>query len=416
MPDSYQPTIIPSSSGQRRGRWLKHFGNIVFVIMLFPWISFGLNQYDTQPWAIPVGLLFILLTLDKKVSGKIFFVYFLPLATVVVLLACFRGLETNSLRALGGALMIVVCVHFFYVYRRYLSGSLVSILSTVNVIWLGAGVVQVIFGKHVLEFLVNVRTTPDRGVTSLAPEPTHFAMYLIFLSWLMLIESDHKPSYLVCILLALNVLSILFVASSSMGAIFVLLCLFLWSIQYLRNPVRLFFGGVLFCALISSFYIYSVSFPDARISSLFSQGVGDPISLVEKDASINSRMSHVILPLYGFAKNGFMPHGFNAYDADSERLNRDFGGFFWYEYGGDKIMSGLGSLLYELGFLSVPFFCFLASMFFGAGSLLRSFISSLLLTVLLMSAIPLSFSLASMVPVLYYLRARHLLVDNRRFF
>jgi hypothetical protein len=146
-------------------------------------------------------------------------------------------------------------------------------------------------------------------------------------------------------------------------------------------------------------------FPDARVSRILSLISNLGLSeLVFKDASINSRVSSVIFPYEGLIENFFLPGGATSFQAVSEVLKERYSGYFWYG-NHTKIMSYIGSIVYQLGFIGV-----LACLYYFIiiqNGRLRRFFESAFLFLLLNSALP----LAS--PVIAILLCSFVLINKR---
>jgi hypothetical protein len=71
---------------------------------------------------------------------------------------------------------------------------------------------------------------------------------------------------------------------------------------------------------------------------------------------MNERLAHLAFSIYGAITNGGLPGGFNSFAATTIAGRSYFGGLFWYGGAEDKIMSGIGAVIYELGWFSIVFF------------------------------------------------------------
>ena len=189
-------------------------------------------------------------------------------------------------------------------------------------------------------------------------------------------------------LVFINLLAIVFLAKSSMVFVFILCFVAFYCLKFFR--VR----HVMYLVVILSSLILPVIIlmEGTRIYSLFmlfyEQGVS---GVVYADASVNSRLADVILPLHGFIKNWFMPGGFNSYAEASLSLRDDYNGFFWYGGGENVIMSYLGSFIYELGIFGLVYMLMIFKL--AANGTRHRLIDLFLLWFLLNFAIPVGFSL-----------------------
>ena len=375
-------------------------GGLFVLFSTIPWVHFGLTKMDSQPWPILFSCFFLislssslkykklLLTIAWLISlGILTGLIYKPLAVDFLL---FRGIANYF-----GILFIFASFIFFM--QRY--GFPLKILVFMNLIWLLAGVVQIFF-PLALESIVVGRTTIGRGVTSLAPEPTNFAMYLFFNSWLILIGKKYVLSSRIKFLVLLNFVGVIALAQSTMVVLFIVITSITVGLYvFLRSSIkkRYFRLGILALVLgVISFIILINFFHESRLFHMLH--LASSLSWVEVfrvDASFNSRLAHVVLPIIGFFHNYCLPGGFYSFASMSEKLVGFYDGYFWYGFSGDKIMSWVGSFLYELGFFGF-LIMFLIVKYINDSTRKRNF-EIFLLFFLLFSAIPLAFPLIPMI-------------------
>ncbi|MBE7373020.1 hypothetical protein [Pseudomonas lopnurensis] len=378
-------------SGQLR--WMSLF------FLMFPWISFGIFDLDTQPYYIVISVIVVLFSLRSRLPSFIFLLYINSL--LVGLLACitaFRvGFGFSEMRAIASYFGLAVSVHVFYLLFRDCPYFTLRFILLANIVWVFAGVAQVVWGKAIFSFLVSVRTTDDRGVTSLAPEPSYFAVMLVFISWVYFLVSDYRPANYLWLMILVNALCVVFFAKSAFGLLLLLILFFGWFIYNFRYPSRLFFlwCGVVGLGAMAAGLLYFDFFPSSRLVALIQRALADPLLLIFKDASLNARASHVVIPLYGAWQDFFIPHGFSYYQLHSEGLVKYFNGFFWYGYAGSRIMSSVAAPIYELGWLAFFFFFSLFVSFMATG---RGWVINLsIMFFFLVGAVPISFPLVGAV-------------------
>jgi len=377
----------------------------IFLALLFnffPWTSFSLNSYDMQPWVIFLNLAVVFFLIRVKVHIYIVFAYLI--FGFVLVVAVLDG-SVYVYRAVASYFILFLGLHFFYlVFVAYFSVFLYAIFFS-NVIWVFFGLYQYFWGVDSLSFLVNLRSSPDRGVTSLAPEPTHFGLQLIFFSWLILIlnqaglVSFKRAIFFVII----NFFSVVFLAKSSMAVLYVLIFLpfFFLARGVSFKSILFLLGFFLFFCLIG--LLYFNSYPESRLAFIATDLLSDPLSVPQEDASVNARASHLVLSLYGAFSDTFYPHGFSAFNDHSYVLNKELGEFFWYNYQSNIIMSGLGALLYELGVLGVLFLLLTFFFMMGwAGFNKYGFYYFALLWIFMAGAMPVSYPMLSAIIVLVY--------------
>lgn len=392
----------------------KHFDLILNFIALFfiffPWLSFGLNNLDTQPWVIITNTLYIFIYSKRKIKKFLLFGYVLLIIIFIISLVDFGEL---SLRGFLTYFVFFSTLHVLYICFEKFYNYFLYLLPKFNIIWLLSGAMQAIFGKYVLSFLVTVRTSDDRGVTGLAPEPTHYAFFLMFMSWLLLITTQNKDRKKNTILIVMNILFILFVAKSSMVFFYcILFTMFvLFSYLSMKQMLKLIPLATLFSSIV---LIFILNDSDSRISHIVNQFFNNPLYIIRNDASINARLSAPVLSIYSSIKDLFIPHGFNSYSQAVVVAMRDLNGLFEYGYSAGKIMSGTGSVLYELGWIGI--ILIMLSYYIMSYKLItrKAFIPFILLWIFLLGAIPMSFTLIPAILVAYYFNNAKLIATLKR--
>lgn len=380
-------------------------GVVAQFFALMPWLGFRLLDLDMQPWAL---LLFLIFLVTQKSIVVLFPVSFLMVAIGSVISFIFSDNSFGFL-ALRGVLsyfyFIVVFVGFSTFIRNY--GARKNIFIIVNIIWYLVALVEFI-NPDIKELLVLTRTTLDRGKTSLAPEPTYFAIYLFFSSWLILVLDgySYKKSLMIHVL---NVIFIIFIAKSTMGVLFLVLAL-----------GSFVFGAVLTHGFISTkvlpIYSLIIAMGVLLVVLLAGDQQNDRLQRVIADiftnfsikdiffldASMNERLESLVFSLHGAMLNAFIPVGFDNVQRHREYLLDYYQGYFWAAEISDKIMSWSGEWIYSLGIFGL---LFLVILFRATFNKLRSqvniaFLHVGLLAAILFSAIPISTPFVAMLFVL----------------
>lgn len=366
---------------------MKFIGQTCVFFFLIPWVSFGLNTMDSQPWPALASMFFILLNITNSFDRKVLLVFAIVPVFFVASLYAMSGLDFYFLRA-GAAYIGFALIYFsFYLYiKKY--GFPMSVFVVINIIYILAGLLQYMFGVEILSAIINVRSSADRGVTSLTPEPTYFGIFLFFLSWIYLLQCNYRPERWMIWLIFINLLSIIFLAKSSMVFVFILGFIAFYCLKFFRARHIIYLVVILSSLILPVIMLME----GTRIYSLFMLFYEQGISgVVYADASVNSRLADVILPLHGFIKNWFMPGGFSSYAETSLSLRDDYNGFFWYGGGENVIMSYLGSFIYELGIFGLVYMLMLFKL--AADGTRHRLIDLFLLWFLLNFAIPVGFPL-----------------------
>ncbi|MDC0108737.1 hypothetical protein OAI56_00565 [Amylibacter sp.] len=363
------------------------------VFALFPWVSFSLNEMDMQPWSLLVGLIYIILITGKlRISPN----YILSFAMMLSGLICATLLSYNfgflTFRAIYNFFSFFIFYSIFlHIFSKYRT---IKFLKVINYIWIGGGVLE-LMNPGIMEIFGKVRTSVDRGSTSFAPEPSFFAANLIFLPILILVLSNYnwrENKYL----LIFNLLTLIFICRSAIGLSYIIVLLCVWLGYHLirfkpsKVGVRILFSLIISFSFVLS--LVSVSSGGTRIISLLKRLVTDgPMLLFKLDASMNERLAHVVFPIYGSAKDFFVPHGVDTFSEARVILEPNFNDFFWYSMNTDKIMSWYGDWLYTLGaFGIVSLVCILWPAVSKSRENAWTFLG---ISIILLSAIPISYPL-----------------------
>jgi len=396
---------------------LSNFTNITakffFIAALFPFVSFGTNTMDSQPHYIVLAFFsFIFFTssglIFRKAIDLIIFLMIILLTLVIFDsnydFTFFRAIASYS----GFIITLVVSIIFF---ERF--GIPIKTIVIANLVYIFAGLIQIPFGGHSLLFL-NIPNGFDPsiagGVWSLSPEHTFFGIILFFFSWILLIIYDYKPPIKIVFLVLINILSIFVLAKSSMVIVFLVVTACVYALRHLiiGHSIK----KVLIMAIASLIFIYGflILFPGSRFAGLVEFGInvddgGGLFSkiyqVILKDVSINDRLLNVVFPYYGIVLNHGLPGGLHSFADLSLILVERFDGFFWAGLGSNKILSFIGSFIYELGLIGVIFIFYMY--WFLKDNNPNRFFELILLFTVLNSAIAVAFSLIPiLMAIMYY--------------
>lgn len=264
---------------------------------------------------------------------------------------------------------------------------------------------QSLFGKYIFDFIVVVRSSENRGVTSITPEPTFFGIISLLLIFIILLASDYKLSILSWFAVVINIFSIFFLSKSALSI------LLFFSFFVIYSFVSFFFYFDI-KKIIKSFVIFLLFFGFSFLVYFFSSGSnryfklvsmvfnGEGGTLFNADASINMRVAGLFFPFYLSVKSFLMPLGFGTISSNLMLISHEFDGLFIpVVFENDRIMSFIGSFVYCLGWggiyiLSVFFYRSMSSRCFDK----RSVVESLFIFCILMNAVPVALPL---VPILF---------------
>ena len=379
----------------------KFFGNLFIIFSLLPWVNFGLNNMDSQPWSFIFGIFFLLSL--KKIT---FPDYSINILVFVFLGLVFTLLRTNSLdiffslRAIVNYFSLSLFYILFYNYFiRYHFPFKIFIFF--NFLWIGFGFLEIL-SPELMKSISIMRTDHTRGVTSLAPEPTFFAIFLFIISWIFAESKNFIINKKIAIILLINFISVIFLAESAMVTLFyvIVICVilisnFLHVLISLKINKKNMISYVIWISLIYLTLIFAKDLlNETRLIYLVNKFLNAQsiLEIIINDASINARVESVYFSVIGSFKNYLIPGGLDSFiEMRREILSLMEKEIFYNRVESNKIMSWAGSLLYELGIFGLLIMVFFfKSIYKGT---LRSLFNCMTLFLILFSAIPVAFPL-----------------------
>lgn len=376
---------------------------LFLIFVFFPYISIVNLGTDMQPYALVMSFV-ILFLFKKNFTFSQVIIAFVFLFSIIILVI--SGFNFTSLRSFFNyASLFFVSYASYHVLKTERLNFEIFLKSSI-IIWFIVGLLQTIYDKTFLNFIISAsRTTENRGVTGLAPEPTFYGIvFIFFLLFLLHTNYNNKKFFMMTC-----VIGVVILAKSAMAFLMLAVMLFFFlithaSLKYILLSIIL--------VLVVPFAIVNLM-PESRLSFLVSKIYEEPTSLVLVDASINDRFFHVFFALKGFFNNFLLPNGFlswNGYVSSQLGQYSDLVIIEWFSVGG-RIMSGYGAAFFELGIIAVFVPLALFSMLFSIyrNNLKKFFFFFLFVNTIMFSAIPIGFSFFS-----FYLGFLGYLVSRKR--
>ncbi len=361
-------------------------GVLFIFFALLPYVNFGLNSRDSQPWAFLFSTIFILYNYRYKLNMTNFAYFLIPIIALFVwFFFSSVVLDFISIRAMINYATFSFClIGFIYFLNEY--GFPWKLFMAINFLYIAVAILQFYY-PDIVSSIVTQRGTREsgRGVQSLAAEPTAFGLVLFFFAFIYLAASNFKPSRVISYFIGLNIFSIIFLAGSSTVILYLLVAAFI-SFFWLNFRLKL----ILLISIFTIAFIAYQYLEGSRIlfivNNLIERGLSQYIFF---DESVNDRLAHVIFSIQGSFMNNLLPGGFNSFIDTQLFLMKEYEGFFYYPNFTYSILSFFGTFVYELGFLGYMIFIYL---FFHSqnGTLIR-FTTVGYLFVVLNSGIPVSF-------------------------
>jgi len=376
----------------------------ILLFSFFPYVTLYPVNSDIQPWCILFVLVFSLLLFYKntKFPSEISPLW-LPFMCSLGLLVVSSDI-LSAIRSVFGYLTIGLVPFAFYFILKYEYDLFEKFIKITSIIYFIVGLVQILFYKQFMSFLLNrLSTSENRGVTSLAPEPTFYGIICLFLILIFLsLNIKNKYAYIYILLF-----QIFFLAQSSMTILFLIIFIFYYSIFKLNIKVVFF---TLFGVMTVFTFLYNIDLASYNIRAiqLLNIFLEEPTNILIVDASVNDRVSAIYFSLKGFFDNYILPNGFGTYTTYlSLELPKQT--TFWWVSESNRIMSYYGSILFELGFVGIVIpFTYSFIIFKAYKYKLRDFLLYLFfLNTILFSAIPLSFPFVGIYIATLLYKAKH---------
>ena len=211
------------------------------------------------------------------------------------------------------------------------------------IIAITCGVVQNLLGNAIFSWVVEYRTTYNRGVTSLYIEPSFFGMSLVAtLIIYQVFDNNYKINSFIVLLVFVGVI----ILSQSILAIG-LLASYLMALFFSSGSLKIIFGILILTIL--SYFGFGDFESELRIIRLVSLIINTPELLLYSDVSASERFSHIFVSISNAFSDFLLPHGYSAF---SEHLAMAAARYFFIIEGNSTnlIGSGIGAALYEIGF------------------------------------------------------------------
>ena len=154
---------------------------LIFIFALFPYISFGLNTMDTQPWYIFLSIFFVIINLHNiKFNFMDVCLLIFYILIVLVALINFNSFDFLFFRAMSsyfGFFILIVLFNFYFTEYKVP----IKLLIITNYIYLIFSIFQIFFGYESFNYLIKLNSVGSifRGQSSLTPEPTYFGLILL---------------------------------------------------------------------------------------------------------------------------------------------------------------------------------------------------------------------------------------------
>ena len=315
---------------------------LTLVCAFIPSVSFGTSDLDTQPFAFCLGLLCILSSLHIKLPSLIW------LLLIPALISVFLAISSASLITGARAVTIYTSPFVFAAVGYFMSKQRLNIYYYAVVmlhVWLSISLLQFFISPDIIDYLVNVRSSAERGVTGLAPEPSFYGLTIIQMMLLLFLINE-RIQYKKAIF-AVGVFQIFILAKSSLA---IIIFLSIGIIFFTKKLKLMLVAGL--CLGIFLNVVSTLPPDNNRAVQLLNLFIADPYQVIYADGSVADRAFHVFLSLKNAFSSGLRPHGFDSFSFVISQGQLDYPAY-WWGIESNKIMSGIGGAVFELGWFSI---------------------------------------------------------------
>jgi hypothetical protein len=334
---------------------------VAVIASVFPYTQIvPLGSY-VQPYALIFSMLasvFCLPTTLKHAPAwdNYAMISFAVAGTVLFFISCLPIPSDQDIKSL---LMYVSPILFYCVGFTFCRTNIILFRSLVTysaMIWLIVGLIQTFVSSTFASHLVGVWSEAavvvvesGRGVLSLAPEPTHHGFHMLLLAALLFLLNGRTIYIVGCIFASI----LLARSSSAVLALFVGLI-----VLFVMKPVRMLpiFGAIsLVFGAVIMVVLNQLDQSNIRVLHLLISAIENPTSVLTIDYSVNSRIGGMLAGLGIIWNDYFLPAGLSNKDW-LQRTPAFLAQYPWlFDLSPAGIPSGMVIILYQMGFLGVPF-------------------------------------------------------------
>ena len=356
MTTSFIRAEAPSPAYELNPDWVELNARVVkyaciglFLAAVFPYIRVIPLGTDTQPWTLLLSLAIVTCAMDRAVRPALVML-FMPAAFAVALLAV-DGVKFEGIRSVANYMSVAVISYAAYLALKFYHDKFRKVLEYSVWIWGAVGLIQTLFSRSFMTFLLpgGARTSATRGVTGLAPEPTHYGIMCILLMFLVLMDFRDEPKKRRYLTIALLAQIILFARSSTAALVLIGVAL-VYVVLHINSLRRIIIAlGVAVAGAIVVFIATQViGLGQSRLLYLIVMLAEHPEVVFVADRSVGHRLAGIVYSLYGFWADGGIPHGFGVFYKYVWTTATPFSHVIPLP-ANDRILSGYGAALFEIG-------------------------------------------------------------------
>ena len=300
----------------------------------FPYVSPISTPFSLQPYSLIFG--FVVLVMTKDFQRNILPLLWMPCLVLIpaLILVAFGDDILNSFRSLYNYLAFAILLPvYFYLSKKFVR-ELIVWVKIASFAYLLTAIIQLFFLPTFMSCcVVNIGNqislmNSGRGVASLAPEPTFFG----FIAATLLLMGVHIKSKMIVIV---NLFSLLFLSVSSLATLCLLLSFSVYAI--FRFNIRMIITAIVAILILAYALSNAMSETNLRLFKLIDIVSSGGYESFLGDESSLGRFYHIVQPFVSFWSGYGLPNGYNGLPN-----------------GDPRILSGIGSAIFELGVFCFP--------------------------------------------------------------
>ena len=337
---------------------------LLIIFSLFPYIQILPLGTDSQPNALCLSLCLYPFCCKWKMNKNLFFLFLIM--TMGFLVVLISPLNFNSILSFINYFTLFFVSYVTFYALKKINGIPYKLFKIIVYIWFIVGTIQIFINPDFMSFLLPrgdsaLTLESGRGIVCLAPEPTFYGLICLFFAIIAYLNFRTKPNikrlyYILGIQLFLYSRSslVIFLLIATLG-IYIMLVLFTKQKILFKIITPLVIIAILLPILTNT---YEDTISKNRFGFLLLLLLERPDVFITLDGSINERFIHIFFPLYGCIRDLGLPHGYGMFPSFLEEcMNNNtfhnlFSDYVLNRPTVTRIMSGWGSIFYELGVIS----------------------------------------------------------------
>lgn len=338
-------------------------GPLLLLASTFPYVQIVPSSGYTQPQAFILATFLFLFSfgaifhLRQSDRAAILGLSFIGL--VLFIITCLPYDNSQEYRYLLAYLSPLLMVPAFIKTIQKAPKQTIWILQASIFIWLFVSAVQFLinplfatsllgrWGNSAMDIISS-----GRGVLGLAPEPTHNAFHILLLGAALSLLDNSRLSRL---LIYGCIISAVFLAASSSATLALFLATIVWFLRY-----KTIWGIIMIAAGLAFLKSAPLIFQellgnDARLTTLLNIFIENPTKFLTVDYSVNVRLGGLWATLTESLQSGWLPNGLSheAWLQARIEMLRTYNWLLDISLVGPP--SGFGLLIFQGGFLVIPF-------------------------------------------------------------